>query len=168
MGIDQGIGDGVDGRLRAEHGRRPSYYTLFSLAPLLFMVISVAGLVFGPTSCEGRWWRSSAAWSARRRRRDQRADRGASQPGAEPGHGHRHGGLIIGATTVFAELQSELDRIWGAPCKDRPKGLWGCCARGSLSFGLIRGVGFLLLVSLVLSAALARLARGSGGCSKAG
>ena len=65
--------------------------------------------------------------------------------------------LIIGATSTFGELQSDLDRIWHAPEAVKPAGLWGMLRTRVLSFGLVVSIGFLLLVSLVVSAALAAL-----------
>ena len=64
--------------------------------------------------------------------------------------------LLIGATSVFGELQTDVDRIWDSP-KPRHAGLWGMLRGRVLSFGMVLGIGFLLLVSLVLSAALAAL-----------
>jgi membrane protein len=63
----------------------------------------------------------------------------------------------VGATTVFAELQSALDRIWHVPERAKPHGVWGVLRARVLSFGLILGLAFLLMVSLVVSAALAAL-----------
>jgi membrane protein len=65
--------------------------------------------------------------------------------------------LLVGATSIFAELQSDLDRIWRAPEVAKPAGIWGLLRTRLLSFGLIVSIGFLLLVSLVVSAALAAL-----------
>jgi membrane protein len=62
--------------------------------------------------------------------------------------------LIIGATSVFAELQTSLDRIWRAPALKRETGLWSLLRARLLSFGMVVAIGFLLLVSLVFSAAL--------------
>src|SRR6218665_3019484 len=67
--------------------------------------------------------------------------------------------LLVGATTVFAELQDSLDRIWRAPERDRSGGIWGLLRARLLSFGMIMGIGFLLMVSLVASAALSALGR---------
>jgi membrane protein len=66
--------------------------------------------------------------------------------------------LLIGATTVFGELQDALDRIWRAPAR-KSSGLWGLLRARVLSFGMILGVGFLLIASLVLSAGLAALGK---------
>src|SRR4030095_10052640 len=71
--------------------------------------------------------------------------------------------LIVGATTVFGELQTDLDRIWKAPAAKKPEGLWGMIRSRVLSLGLVVSIGFLLLVSLVVSAALAALGKWWGG-----
>ena len=66
--------------------------------------------------------------------------------------------LLIGATTVFGELQDALDRIWRAPKRNKD-GLWSLLRARLLSFGMIMGIGFLLMVSLVVSAALAAIGK---------
>src|SRR5690606_10981335 len=65
--------------------------------------------------------------------------------------------LVIGATTVFAELQSALDRIWKVPEKEKVSGIWNTIRARLLSFGLVLGLAFLLLVSLVFSAVFGAL-----------
>ncbi|MBA2547140.1 MAG: YihY/virulence factor BrkB family protein, partial [Burkholderiaceae bacterium] len=67
--------------------------------------------------------------------------------------------LLIGATTVFGELQDALDRIWRAPARDKTGGLWGLLRARLLSFGMILGIAFLLMISLVLGAATAALGK---------
>jgi membrane protein len=67
--------------------------------------------------------------------------------------------LFIGATSVFAELQDALNRIWRAPQRAQTSGLWGLVRSRLLSFGMILGIGFLLTVSLAFSAGLAALSR---------
>ena len=62
--------------------------------------------------------------------------------------------LILGATSVFAELQSALNRIWKTDAAPRPTGLWSLIRARLLSLGMFLGIGFLLAVSLILSAAL--------------
>jgi membrane protein len=66
--------------------------------------------------------------------------------------------LLVGATSVFAELQDALDRIWRAPKRSKG-GIWSLLRSRMLSFGMIMGLGFLLMVSLVISAALAALGK---------
>jgi membrane protein len=63
--------------------------------------------------------------------------------------------LSIAALLSLAELQSDLDRIWCVPAAAKEKGLWALLRTRLLSFGLVLGLGFLLLVSLVVSAAIA-------------
>jgi membrane protein len=65
--------------------------------------------------------------------------------------------LLIGATTVFAELQSALDRIWHTSAAGKVEGLWQLIRTRFLSFGMILAIGVLLLVSLVVSAGIAAL-----------
>ncbi len=71
--------------------------------------------------------------------------------------------LIIGATTVFGELQSDLDRIWRAPATQQQSGIWTLLRTRLLSLGMVLAIGFLLLISLVLSAGLAALGKWWGG-----
>jgi len=65
--------------------------------------------------------------------------------------------LLIGATSVFGELQDDLDRIWRVPPKPGESGLWGLLRTRLLSFGMILGIGLLLVASLVASATLVAL-----------
>lgn len=140
-------------------GAALSYYTVFSIAPLLLIVIAVAGLVFGQQAAQGAivgqlqgLLGESAAQTIQ----------GLLQSVSEPKEGVVATAvgavlLLLGATTVFAELQDDLNRIWKAPQRARPSGLWGWLRARILSLGMILGIGFLLLVSLVASAAIAAL-----------
>jgi membrane protein len=65
--------------------------------------------------------------------------------------------LLIGASSVFVELQNSLDRIWGVPARSKMSGFWQIIRARFLSLGLVFGVGFLLLVSLLVSGVLAAL-----------
>src|SRR4029077_7038299 len=67
------------------------------------------------------------------------------------------------ATTVFAELQTDLDRIWKAPAAVKSEGLWRLIRGRVLSLGLVVSIGFVMLVSLVVSSALAALGEWWGG-----
>ncbi len=70
--------------------------------------------------------------------------------------------LLIGATSVFAELQSDLDRIWRAPALPHISGVISLLRSRMLSFGMVVAMGFLLLVSLVIGAALSALGQWGG------
>jgi membrane protein len=138
-----------------------AYYTAFSLAPLLIIVITIAGLFFGEEAASGYVYAQLADLLG-----TQGADavRGMVARAGETKEGVLApiigvGLLLIGATTVFAELQSDLDRIWKAPAVKQQEGLWGLLRRRVLSLGLVVSIGFLMLVSLVLSAALAALGK---------
>jgi membrane protein len=67
--------------------------------------------------------------------------------------------LLIGATTVLGELQDAFDRIWRVPERDKNGGVWAVVRSRLLSFGMILGIGFLMMVSLVFSAAMAALGK---------
>jgi membrane protein len=67
--------------------------------------------------------------------------------------------LLVGATSVFGELQDALDRIWRVAGQPKTSGLWHLLRSRLLSFGLILGTAFLLMVSLAVSAAVAALGK---------
>ena len=137
-------------------GAALAYYTLFSLAPLLLIAVSIAGLVFGPDAARGDIFAEL---------RDVIGDDGAAaaqsllQSLNKPAQGIVGtvvgiATLVVGAASVFAELQDALDRIWRAP--PRPgTGVWSLVHARLLSFGMVLGIGFLLVVSLLASAAIA-------------
>ncbi|MEJ8852299.1 YihY/virulence factor BrkB family protein [Variovorax rhizosphaerae] len=146
-------------------GAAISYYTIFSLAPLLVIVIAVAGAIFG---------REAAQEQIVAQIGDLVGKDGATaveamlRAAADTDKGLIAGAisavvLLVGATTVFAELQSALDRIWHVPEKEKPSGVWAVLRARLLSFGLILGVAFLLIVSLMVSAGLAAFDSWFGG-----
>jgi membrane protein len=140
-------------------GAALAYYTLFSVAPLLLIVISIAGLVFGEEAARGEiYGQLNNMLGASGALAVQGLLESVRQPAAS-GIGALFGIAValVGATAVFAELQDALDRIWRAPVRTGPSGILGLIRARLLSFGLILGVGFLLMVSLVASAALAAL-----------
>jgi membrane protein len=136
-----------------------SYYTVFSAAPLLVIAIAVAGLIFGDENARGQ---ISAQIEGLVGQTGADALRSMVQSASR----HRSGlaasllavGVILfGATGVFSELQDSLNTIWGV--KPKPgHGIWLFVRTRLLSFTMVFGVGFLLLVSLLLSALLAGVA----------
>lgn len=140
-------------------GAAIAYYTMFSLAPLLVIVIAVAGALFGTEAVQGQ---IAAQLSGLVGEEGALAVQGLIRSASGPSRGLIAGTisiavLVVGATTVFAELQSALDRIWHVPERAKPHGVWGILRARVLSFGLILGLAFMLMVSLVVSAALAAL-----------
>src|SRR5262245_28795601 len=140
-----------------------SFYTVLSLSPLLLIVVSAAGLVWGEDSVRSEILNQM---------RELVGPAGAETVRTVLDHstftGHTLTSmtigiltLLMGATTVFAELQSALNRIWkvqtAAQATSRPALLWSLIRTRLLALVLIIGVGFLLLVSLVVSAGLAAL-----------
>ena len=146
-------------------GAALSYYTVFSLAPLLLIVISIAGLVFGEEAARGALFGqlrelmgSEAAGAVQ----------GVLASVNKPAQGFVATSvgvaiLLIGATSVFGELQDALDRIWRAPARERDAGWWNLLRTRLLSFGMVLGIAFLLMVSLVLGAVISALGKWWGG-----
>ena len=139
-------------------GAAIAYYTVFSLAPILVLVIGVAGLAFGRAAAEGALFaeladlvgpESAAAVQAMLRSASgTRSGIIATAVGI--------GTVIIAATAVLGELQSALNLIWRAPAT-KGLGIWHILRSRLVSLSVILVIGFLLLVSLVISTALAAL-----------
>lgn len=145
----------------ASMGAALAYYTFFSMAPLLLIVISVAGLLLGREAAQGHLMEElSGMLGPQAAASIQALVASASKP-AESWWGTLIGigVMLVGATTVFAELQDALDRIWQAPERPAGGGLWALLRARVLSFGLILGLGFLLMVSLVMGAVITALGR---------
>jgi membrane protein len=145
-------------------GAALAFYTLFSIAPILVIAMAVAGAVFGPKVAETQVLAQLSALigsTGADAIRDLLLNAHYSD---KKGFAAAIGiiTLLVGATSVFAELQYALDRIWDTPKKRNA--VWWQLIRGRLlSIGLVLGVGFLLLVSLVASAVLAAVESILGG-----
>src|SRR4051812_17229410 len=142
-------------------GAAIAYYTLFSIAPLLLIVISIAGLVFGQEAAQGE---IVAQLQGLMGEDGAHAVEGLLVSASRPETGVlagvlSFGLLLFGATTVFAELQDAFDRIWRVPARPRSSGLWKFLRARVLSFGMMLGIAFLLMVSLVFSAVIAALGK---------
>jgi membrane protein len=146
-------------------GAAISYYTVFSLAPLLILVVAMAGAVFGREAVQGQ---IVAQLSGLMGQESASVIQTVLASASDTDKGLVAGlisivVLIIGATTVFAELQSALDRIWHIPAAAKPKGIVAMLRARVLSFGLILGLVFLLMVSLSVSAGVAAFGSWAGG-----
>jgi membrane protein len=138
-------------------GAALAFYTVFSIAPILIIAIAIVGIIvhgdtlqadlltqaqnlLGATGANAvRELLSSANYLGK--------SRVATSIGVVT--------LIFGASSVFVELQNSLDRIWEVPKRKRMSGLWRILRARFLSFGLVLGVGFLLMVSLLVSTIMA-------------
>ena len=136
-------------------GAALSYYTVFSIAPLLLIAISVAGLVFGQDAAQGAvvdQLRGLIGQNGAQAIQDLLKN--VSRPSS--GIVATIVGLavlVIGATSVFAELQDDLNRIWQVPTRKKVSSWWAFLRTRLLSIGMIFAMGFMLLVSLAASAA---------------
>ncbi len=140
-------------------GAALSYYTFFSLAPILVIAIAIAGFFFGAEAARGQVVDQLRGLIGT----DGSV---AIQLLLENAWQHSEGGvfaaiiafivLIAGATGAFIELQDSLNTVWQVVPKPG-RGIKGFLKNRLASFGVIVGVGFLLLVSLVVSAALSAL-----------
>ncbi|MBP7148508.1 MAG: YihY/virulence factor BrkB family protein [Acidobacteria bacterium] len=141
-----------------------AYYTLFSLAPVLFIAVAVAGLVFGPEAARGEIVHQIDYLIGRE---GAEAIQGLLQRAWQPGTNVAATivgivTLLVGATGAFVELQDALNTIWGVLPKPG-QGLVALLKVRLTSFLMILGIGFLLLVSLVISAGLAAATKFLGG-----
>ena len=142
-------------------GAALAYYTVFSIAPLLLIVISIAGLIFGVEVARGE---IIAQLQGLMGKTGALVVQGLLESVSKPTESATAAIigmvlLLIGATTVFAELQDDLDRIWRAPKRAKDAGIFGLIHTRVLSFGMILVIGFLLIVSLIISTALAALGK---------
>lgn len=148
----------------ASKGAALAFYTLFSMTPILILAIAVAGYFFGAEAAQGEIITQLQGLVG---------PNGAQAIQAMLAAARNHSsGLIatllatillaVGATSVFAELKASLDEIWGEN-KTTVSGFWHMMRTRLLSFGIVLVLAFLLLISLVVSAALAMLERYAGG-----
>lgn len=137
-----------------------AYYTSFAIAPVLLIAIALAGMIFGADAARGAVSREiSGLVGFRIGDEIEGLLKNAWQPKA--GMLATILGviaLIFGASGVFVELQDSLNIIWKVK-KKAGRGVWGTVRDRFLSFTMVLGIGFLLLVSLALSAALEALSQ---------
>ena len=136
-----------------------SYYTLFSLAPLLIIVIAIAGFSFGKEAAQNQIVETIQGMVGRESAQavQEMIKNVSNKP--ETGMISTLVGIIIlmvGAGGVVGQLQTSLNTIWGVELKPG-QGIWGLIRQRFISFAMILGIGFLLLVSLVISAVLSSL-----------
>jgi membrane protein len=137
------------------HSAALAFYTIFSLAPVLVVVIALAGLVYGEEAVRGQIFGEFRGLMG-----DQAAMlvQEVLKSAARPATGRMATilgfvTLLLGATAVFGQLQDSLNRVWAVTPKPGAV-LTTLLRKRMLSFAVVLSLGFLLLVSLVLSAAL--------------
>ena len=143
-----------------------AYYTVFSLAPLFIIAVAIAGLVFGREGAQGQIFEQLRTLIGE-------TSASAVEDVVESATSKPATGvlativgfvaLIIGASGVFAQMQASLNAIWRVQPKPERGVFWGLVQDRILSFGFILIVGFLLLISLILSAIIAFIGQWFGG-----
>jgi membrane protein len=138
------------------HAGSLAFYTLFSMAPVVIIAVSVAGAVFGEEAARGEIVgkldefvgvdAAHAVEEAVARSRPEVAGLVPTLTGLFA--------LLAGATTVFAQMQISLNRIWGVVATPRRSGVLILLKSRILSLAIILVIGFILLVSLLLNVAL--------------
>ena len=140
-------------------GASLAYYTLFALAPILVVAIAIGGFVFGPDAVRGQIVGQVQGLVG--------PDGGQAVQAMLEGAAHRGGsglataaGIItffLGATGAFLELQTDLNTIWRVKPKESGSFIRVLIMQRVISFGLVVALGFLLLTSLLVSAALSAI-----------
>src|ERR1043165_9220187 len=137
-------------------GAALAYYTIFSLAPLLLIASASAGMVFGREAAQGQiFGQLRGVLGSQAAQAVQEMVKGAAKP--KSGTIATVVGivtLLFGAAGVFGQLKDALNTIWNVEPKTTG-GIMAMIKDRFLSFAMVFGVGFLLLVSLVLDAAVA-------------
>ena len=132
-----------------------SYYTAFSLGPLLIIVIAIAGFVFGEDAAKGQIFNEMKSLVG--------SDGATMIETLIKGAANKTTGifatvfsvllLILGSIGVFLELQESLNIIWGVELKPG-RGVWGFIKYRLVSFSMVVATGFLLMISLVINSAI--------------
>lgn len=141
-------------------GAALAFYALLSLAPLVILAIAVFALIFGHS--EARQDLLTAV-------ENTIGHQGSQVVNGMITHAQKHGSrtfasfigvitLLFGASAVFNELRSALDKIWDVRPESTP-GIWGAIKQRFFAFGMVLAIGFLLLVSVLISTTLAALGK---------
>lgn len=143
-----------------------AFYSMLSLAPLVVVVMAVASAVFGREAAQGELVTQMRGLAGEEGARVIESLLASAYQ--EPGRGIFATALgtvllVFGATGIFVELQESLNVIWGVKKSAIPSGIWGFVRTRFLSFSMVCGVAFLLLVSLVVSAGLEAVGNYVGG-----
>jgi membrane protein len=144
----------------ARLGAGLAYYTIFSIAPLVLIAIAIAGMVFGQEAAQHEiTGQLKGLLGTAAAKSIEEMIQNAAKPKA--GTVATIVGivtLIFGASGVFTQLKDALNTIWNVPAKES-SGIMGMIKDKFLSMAMVLGVGFLLLVSLILDAAVAAVGK---------
>jgi membrane protein len=138
-------------------GAALAYYTVFSLAPLILVLLAIVGVIFRDDPA-GAWERITQQMSYFLDPSAVQVVQNIAQKASQPGKSTIATIIgvalaLFGASGVFGQLQDALNTIWGVKAKP-DRGIWGFLRNRFLSFTMVAGVCFLLLVSLILESLL--------------
>ncbi|MEX2499391.1 MAG: YihY/virulence factor BrkB family protein [Wenzhouxiangellaceae bacterium] len=133
-----------------------AFFTAFSIAPVMIVAVAVAGVILGPRAAEGQLLEQlrdvigpEAAGAVETAVINSQFDQSGWWPTLVG-----IGAVLIGATTVFAQMQNSLNAIWDVAPQPSRSGVWRFLKARLLSLTVVLAIGFVLLVSLALSVAL--------------
>ena len=138
-------------------GAALAYYTVFSLAPLILVLLAIVGLLFRNDPA-GAWNKISEQMSYFLDKSAVEVVQNIAQKAAQPNKSVLATVIgvllaLFGASGVFGQLQDALNTVWGVKAKPGG-GIWGFLRSRFLSFAMVGGICFLLLVSLALESVL--------------
>lgn len=141
------------------HAGALAFYTLFSLAPVVIIAVTVIGLVFGEVAAQGEivaqlrgLMGTEAAQAVQRAVAQSRVQTSGLLPSLLGA-----GALVVGATTVFAQMQYSLNTVWGVAARPGRSSLWVFMKNRLLSLTVVMVIGFVMLVSLLAGVLLRAL-----------
>ncbi len=130
-----------------------AFFTTFSIAPVMIVAVAVVGLILGPRAAEGQlleqlreFMGPEAASAVETAVVNSQIDQSGWLPTLAG-----IGATVVGATTVFAQMQQSLNAIWDVAPRPQRSGLWNFISARLLSLTVVLAIGFVLLVSLALS-----------------
>jgi membrane protein len=143
-------------------GAALAYYTVFSLAPLILVLLAIVGVIFRDDPA-GAWNRITQQMSYFLDQSTVQVVQNIAQKASQPGKSTIATVIgialaLFGASGVFGQLQDALNTIWGVKAKPT-RGIWGFLRARFLSFAMVGGICFLLLVSLAIEALLKGFSR---------
>jgi len=138
-------------------GAALAYYTVFSLAPLILVLLAIVGMIFCDDPA-GAWDKITQQMSYFLDPSAVQVVQNIAQKASQPGKSTSATIIgialaLFGASGVFGQLQDALNTIWGVKAKPA-QGIWGFLRSRFLSFAMVAGICFLLLVSLAIEALL--------------
>lgn len=140
-----------------------AYYTVFSLPPLLLIIVMIAGAVMGPQQVQEAIHGQFGSLMGQSGADEIRTIIEKAQETKQPNSGRplasvlSIAALLFGATGAFAQLQMALNKAWEVEPDPKQGGIRNFIVKRFFSFGMILGIAFLLLVSLALTAAISAM-----------